>query len=107
MPFSHACAVIGVSNSSFHAYRNRHPAFAAQIEKAIADGVSTRLKVIEKASRMGDWRAAAWWLSNCSEHFAKIREGTTQNIAVGIKIVLPKKDELSEGTTIEIPEHTQ
>ena len=74
LPMIHACRVAGISYATFCAWRDRDPKFVEQIDEAKANGVSSRLAIIEKAAANGDWRASAWLLEHCApEHFSKTR----------------------------------
>jgi hypothetical protein len=50
LPLRQVCAACKVAVSSVCQWRNSDPAFEQQIQEAIADGVASRLKIIEQAS---------------------------------------------------------
>jgi hypothetical protein len=97
MPFGHACSVAGISFQTFCDWRKDDAGFRQEIEQAVARGVDARLRVIEQASRLGDWRASAWLLEHCQpQHFARNRLEVTgadgAPLAAGVQLYLPQKD---------------
>jgi hypothetical protein len=100
-----AARVAGISYQTFCSHRNREKKFRDELEQAIAAGCEARLKVIEKAAELGEWRAAAWLLEHCpgaTEHYAKTRlEVTGANgvpLAAGqVLVYLPQKVILANG----------
>ena len=85
LPLSHAAAVAGIAYETFCEWRRQFPEFDHSIQKAIARGVSTRLRIIRKAAESGDIKAAQWWLEHVMPaHFARNRieishEGSVQH----------------------------
>jgi hypothetical protein len=107
MPFSHACAVARIAFQTFCDWRNTDADFHRQIEEAVARGVNARLKVIEKAANLGDWRASAWMLEHCQpQHFARNRLEVTgadgAPLAAGVQLYLPRKETSIEAGESEI-----
>ena len=106
LPFSHACSMAGISFETFSKWRSNDEQFRAQIEKAVSNGISKRLKIIEEASlgaagSRPDWRAAAWLLEKChgsSEHFSKTRLQVEAVGAVAHSFVIPQEtlDQIAE-----------
>jgi hypothetical protein len=101
LPFVHACAVVSISFQTFSDWRSRDAKFREQIEQAIAEGISKRLAVIEKAAA-DDWRAAAFLLQTCpgsSEHFGRQRTAEHQHVHISgerVLIYLPEKQHAKE-----------
>lgn len=93
VPLSFAAPAAGVSYRSFCFWRQTRPAFAEQVEAAIAKGIEKRLTKIESASESGDWRASAWLLEHCQpEHFAKSRIQAEVVGQVQVEVVKPEFD---------------
>lgn len=57
-----ACALVGISRSTYHKWMKEFPDFSDAIEKARAEAVQGYLGVIKNAADSGTWQAAAWWL---------------------------------------------
>jgi hypothetical protein len=57
-----AAAAEGVSTETVRRWRQRYPAFAAQVEQARASCVVRLLGCLNKAALGGNWKAAAWLL---------------------------------------------
>jgi len=73
LPFKLACAKAGIATETFFGWRRRFDDFDQLIEKAVADGINSRLAAIEEAGQT-DWKAVAWLLEHCHpEFFAKSR----------------------------------
>ncbi len=73
LPFKLACAKAGIATETFFGWRRRFDDFDQLIEKAVADGINSRLAIIEEAGQT-DWKAVAWLLEHCHpEFFAKSR----------------------------------
>jgi len=73
LPFKLACAKAGIATETFFGWRRRFDDFDQLIEKAVADGINSRLAIIEQAGQT-DWRAVGWLLEHCHpEFFAKSR----------------------------------
>jgi len=107
MPLSLAASAAGIAISTLHAYRNRHTAFAQEVEAAISRGVEARLKKIEDASNAGDWRASAWLLEHTQpQHFARNRIEVTgadgSPLAGTVGIYLPQKQDTGEPAPITV-----
>ncbi len=97
VPFAHACAVCRVSYSSFCDYRNAHPEFAAQIERAVAEAIEKHLRLIIRAAENGDTASSRWFLERVhSQHFARNRVEVTgadgAPLAGAIAVYLPRKE---------------
>jgi hypothetical protein len=74
MPFAHAAAIGGVSYQTFSEWRKEKPCFSDAIERAQAEGIQARLRLILSAAERGDVSSARWWLEHVvPEHFAKNR----------------------------------
>lgn len=74
MPFAHAAAIGGITFQTFSEWRKDKPCFSEAIERAKAEGIQARLRLILSAAEGGDTSAARWWLEHCEpEHFAKNR----------------------------------
>ena len=61
-PLEMAAAAEGVSAETVRRWRQRYPAFAAQVEQARASCTVHLLRCLNKAALAGNWRAAAWLL---------------------------------------------
>jgi transposase-like protein len=57
-----ACALVGISRSTYHKWMNEYSDFSDTIQKARAEAVQGYLQVIKDAASDGTWQAAAWWL---------------------------------------------
>lgn len=69
-----AAALAGISYETFCDWRRKFPEFSEAIEKAMAEGVAARLKIISTAAAKGNINAAKWWLEHVKpESFAKSR----------------------------------
>ena len=100
-PLVHAANAAGMTFQTFSTHRDKDPAFATEIAKAIAQGVEANLKIIERAKRSKDegvrLRAACWFLEHTQpQHFARNRIELTgadgSALTVGVGIYLPSKD---------------
>jgi transposase len=61
VPYRHAAAIAGITETTFYEWMNKKPAFAEAIKEAEAKAVAGRIARIRLAE--GDhWQAAAWWL---------------------------------------------
>jgi hypothetical protein len=106
LPYIMCCSVAGISRSAFFEWKSADPAFAEQLEQALARGALARLKVIEDGARQGDWRASAWLLEHClPQHFARSRYELTgadgAPLTAGVQLYLPRKD---NGAVVETSE---
>lgn len=73
VPIVNVCSIAGISQQTFSTWRDTDPDFREKIERARAEGIDRRLKIIEDAA-VSEWRAAAWLLEHTApEHFAKTR----------------------------------
>ena len=72
-----AAAYAGVHRDTVNRWRQEHPEFADQVERARAEGEVRGLLVINRAEQAGDWRAAAWRLQHAYP------ERWTQRLQVG------------------------
>ena len=104
MPLHMACEVAGICAQSLYNWRHKNPKFGELLTRAIAKGVDSRLRRIEKASDAGDWRAAAWLLERTMpQHFARSRLEVTgaegAPLMAGVTLYLPKKDGQPESPT--------
>jgi hypothetical protein len=112
-----ACSVAGISTETYKNWRSCEPLFNAQAERAVAEGVQARLKVVEKCAFESEdeairLRAACWMLEHVHpEHFAKNRIELTgadgAPLAAGIQLYLPKKDGAPAGEVVETRELTE
>ncbi len=74
MPFAHAAAVGGISFQTFSEWRKEKPCFSDAIDRAQAEGIQARLRLILSAAERGDVSSARWWLEHVvPEHFARNR----------------------------------
>ena len=65
-PLEMAAAAEGVSAETVRRWRQRYPAFAAQVEQARASCTVQLLSCLNKAALGGNWKAAAWLLERTS-----------------------------------------
>lgn len=71
-PYSHAAALGGISYETFCEWRREKPEFSDAINKAVAKGIHSRLKLILESAKKGNVKAATWWLEHVlPEHFAR------------------------------------
>ncbi len=76
VPITTACAACGIGESTFHAWVERHPAFADAVRKSAGEAESGLLDIIYRAAQT-TWQAAAWLLERhprYRERWAKPRE---------------------------------
>jgi|GEM_PF-1871918 len=97
LPFSHACHAAGVSFQSFSTYRDQHPDFREEIERAVAVAIEKRLKIIERAADAGDVNSAKWLLEHLHPQFyarnrIEITGADGAPLAGSVAVYLPQKD---------------
>ncbi len=90
LPLCHAAAAAGISYETFCDWRRQFPEFSDAISKAIARGVSHRLRIVRKAMESGDVKAAQWWLEHViPEHFAKNRVELSHQGSIEHQFAIP------------------
>jgi hypothetical protein len=74
LPFTHACAAVGISFQSFRTYQESHTDFCSEVERAVSSAIEKRLAIIERAANLGDTLCARWLLEHLHpQHFARSR----------------------------------
>ena len=81
-PFNICCAAAGVDQTTFNDWRRSDPAFALQVEQALAKGALARLKKIEQHGD-NDFRPLAWMLER---QFPQEFSRPETQIAVGVGV---------------------
>jgi hypothetical protein len=69
-----ACAVAGISESTFYSWQQTKPEFLDRTTRARPKGWLHDLDVIKQAAREGDWRAAAEHLDRTRSPYRKSQE---------------------------------
>ncbi|HEX4348951.1 MAG TPA: hypothetical protein VH251_01120 [Verrucomicrobiae bacterium] len=97
IPICHAVAACRVSKSGFHDYKNSHPKFAEQIDRAVGKAVEWHLNNIIAAAKNGDVQSSRWFLERTQPaHFGRTKIELTgadgQPLAAAVGIYLPQKD---------------
>lgn len=86
LPLTHAAAIGGISYQTLSEWRSQFPLFSDAIERAKAEGIQARLKLILSSAERGDVSSARWWLEHVvPEHFAKNRVDHQHSIEGSIR----------------------
>lgn len=93
VPYRHAAAIAGITESTFFDWLNRKPQFSEAIKSAEGRAVAGRLARIRKAED-DHWQSAAWWLERkYPQEFGKTveekhftgKDGGPLEITIGIR----------------------
>ena len=89
LPLKYAAALGGISHETLCQWQRRYPDFSEAIQKAMANGIAARLKIIAGAAQT-DYRAAQWWLEHVfPEHFARNRVEVKHEGSVEHQFAIP------------------
>jgi len=74
LPFKYAAALGGITYKTFCEWRKEYSPFCDAIEASVAEGIQTRLRLINSAGEGGDVVSSRWYLEHVfPEHYAKTR----------------------------------
>ena len=91
LPLIFAAAKAGIGKSCLYSWRADDEEFGAAVDAAVAQGIETRLKLVQHAAQT-DWRAAAWLLERTApEFFARSRIEVNHSGVVGHIVISPEQ----------------